>query len=55
MGARLLTALVFSLDRVGCVIIVAISPLGDAQCITLGGHALARDHDVSGARVRFME
>ena len=38
-----------------CIIIVAISPLGDAQCITLGGHALAGDHDVSGARVRFME
>lgn len=43
------------LDRVGCIIIVAIGPLGDAQCITLGGHALAGDHDVSGARVRFME
>jgi hypothetical protein len=28
-------------------------PLGDAQCITLG--ALTGDHDVSGARVRFME
>ena len=42
-------------SRQGWVHHQAISPLGDAQCITLGGHALAGDHDVSGARVRFME
>jgi hypothetical protein len=27
----------------------------DSQCTTLGGHVLAGDHDVSGARVRLME